>query len=263
MNKKLLLLLILLLLQSYHVFADDTELSLITRAIGNTAQSKDGKNWDTASRGQKLSPNLILRTGQGSAMVLRFLDGTITRMQENTETQIAGNREAAEKFKLRSVEISLGNISFDVKHRPDKPFKLSCATSVAAIKGTEGVFESGIESSKLLILSSPSSGDIAEFKSLLTGKVVTVLVGQVAMVDKNGQVTVRPMTASERKAASKLVEKLKSDNATGLKAIAASEALRKKIKDKKAGDDHSKDDGSGSEKKKAAAKLKQIKKLHP
>ena len=75
--------------------------------------SADGLLWKAALRGDRLLSNTHLRTGPGSSGIIRFLDGSVLRLQEQTEVLLAGTRESAEAVKGREVVLRLGNIGFE------------------------------------------------------------------------------------------------------------------------------------------------------
>lgn len=222
------------------------EIAIFTRVLGTVEFSADASVWTAAGRGTNLDAGTSIRTSAGASAVIRFLDGSVVRVQEKSVVKISGVRESESAVGSRDVALKLGALGFEVKRRPDQRFTFSSPTAVASIKGTEGTFESAEETASLTILSSELPDDAADFTLLGTKETQSLKIGETAFIDQ-GKLVRRPMTERERTKVSGLVDRMRSEHRKGFEAI---QKRRSEVKQAPQAKPDAKPDGKSDVKKK-------------
>lgn len=158
-------------------------------------QAKTGTSpFKPAQRGQNLNSGDAVKTGEKSFSILRFVDGSVIRVQENSEIKVRG--EKADGKMEKSVDINLGKLGFNVKQKPGEQFRFTSPTSVASIKGTSGAYISDADGSSLTIVE--GKGEL----QTKDGKKFDVGAGETAFVNVNGESGKRKATQNELNSAS-------------------------------------------------------------
>jgi hypothetical protein len=166
---------------------DAQGMALVIKTVKSVESREKQTSWKSVKRGDQLNSGSQVKTGAESFSILKFVDGTVIRVQENTEIMVRGDKDTKSGKMDKGVDLNLGRIGFNVKKRPDEQFRFSSPTSVASIKGTAGV--RGVDF--LLILEGSAE------MSLPNGSgTKQVGAGQIAEV-KNGVIEVRQATQDE------------------------------------------------------------------
>jgi hypothetical protein len=153
-------------------------------------QSKSGNNsFKPAQRGQNLNSGDAVKTGEKSFSILRFVDGSVIRVQENSEIKVRG--EKADGKMEKTVDINFGKLGFNVKQKPGEQFRFTSPTSVASIKGTNGAYTSNSDGSSLTIVEGKGEFETKD------GKKFEVNSGETAFIDEKGQSGKRKATPNE------------------------------------------------------------------
>lgn len=176
-----------------------SDIAIVMRVVKSVDVRQLKAAWQKAERGKRLNSGDDVRTGLESASILRFVDGTVIRVQQNSELKIRGEKDAAQTKMDKGIDLNLGKLGFDVKKRPDEQFRFVSPTSVASIKGTDGIFTSEGERSVLTILTTKSKGEAADFESTVGAKQKkSVFAGQTAVVNnQTGEIDVHPSSPDE------------------------------------------------------------------
>jgi hypothetical protein len=170
-------------------------MALVIKTVKTVEAREKQEAWKSVKRGDQLNSGTQVKTGAESFSILKFVDGSVIRVQENTEIVVKGDKDAKSGKMDKSIDLNLGRIGFNVKKRPDEQFRFTSPTSVASIKGTAGV--RGVDF--LLILE--GSAEL----SLPNGTgTQAVGAGQIAEII-NGQVVVRQATQDEINAAKRAI----------------------------------------------------------
>ncbi|MDX2129975.1 MAG: FecR domain-containing protein [Chloroherpetonaceae bacterium] len=185
---------------------DNTEnIALVLRKFGSVKTLEKSANWVEIERGKPISAGTAVKTDKSGTAILKYFDGSIFRISEETEVVIRGNNTGKEDA-AREIEINVGKFGFEVKRRENQVFKFTSSTSVASIKGTEGVFESKNDFSELTIISSEKPDDAAELIDIRSGEKVIVKVGENARFDfGTRKFRVRKITNRERRIMKQLI----------------------------------------------------------
>ncbi len=170
-------------------------MALVIKTVKTVESREKQEPWKSVKRGDQLNSGTQVKTGAESFSILKFVDGSVIRVQENTEIVVKGDKDAKSGKMDKGIDLNLGRIGFNVKKRPDEQFRFTSPTSVASIKGTAGV--RGIDF--LLILEGAAE------LSLPNGTgTQPVGVGQIGEII-NGQVVVRQATQDEINAAKRAI----------------------------------------------------------
>lgn len=151
--------------------------------------------WIEAQRADTLRLGDRLRTAKQAQAIARFEDGSILRVGEKTELELVAPKEK----QAREVRLSKGILTYDVKARPDAPFRFRSPTAAAAIKGTTGSFETDGRATNFIVESSETQDDVAEFETA-RGEKRTLDVGEVATLNRAGKLALRQIFEEERRA---------------------------------------------------------------
>jgi len=165
--------------------ADKNPVATMHKPVGTVRCGIDG-TWKKAVPGMPLFSDNIVRTGANSFAIIKFLESSILRVQEESEVVIRGSKTSGKEFS-KSVHLRQGTVGFNVKKRPNEKFEFTTPTSVASIRGTDGALISEPDSSDLLVLGS----GIVVLTNNFSGRSVTVNRGQTGHSFANGQILVR------------------------------------------------------------------------
>jgi len=176
------------------LYAPDKPVALVFKPIGTVDFLKEGKRWAKAAPSTPLMSGDQVRTGENSFVVIKFIENSILRLQEKSEITISGELTANKEFS-KNVHLTRGEINFDVKKREGEKFEFSTPTSVASIRGTEGLLITGSDSSDVLIL----GAGLVVFTNTVSNQSVNVGAGQTAHSYGNGKIEVKQTTVDELK----------------------------------------------------------------
>jgi len=128
-----------------------------------------------------------VETGKNSISLVKFLDGTILTVQENSLLRIFGkvNKQANAKGIKANTVVDHGSAYFKVeKQKSNSEFKFTTPTMVASIRGTEGYIkvDNDTVSSLALVEGTVTIESVGGKKE--TG---TVTAGKFATVNSNGE----------------------------------------------------------------------------
>jgi hypothetical protein len=182
------------------------------KPVGTVECKTDGV-WKKATPAMPLFPENVVRTGANSFAIIKFLESSILRVQEQSEVVISGTKSEGKEFS-KDVHVRTGTVGFNVKKRPNEKFEFSTPTSVASIRGTEGVLVSNRDSSDILVLES----GVVVLTNLVSNRIVTVNKGETGLSFPNGQISVRMSQPSDIRMMRR-VQQLGSADSTGTGAV--------------------------------------------
>lgn len=168
--------------------------ALIFKPVGTVDCLKTGKDWAKAVPATPLLSGDRVKTGDNSFVVIKFIENSILRLQENSEITISGEMTGSKEFS-KNVHLARGEVSFDVKKKENEKFEFSTPTSVASIRGTEGLLVNGGDSSDVLIL----GAGVVVFTNTISNQSVSVNGGQTAHSYADGKIEVKTTTPEELK----------------------------------------------------------------
>jgi len=165
---------------------------VLTKVILEVVRKELGKDWIPAKRGESLGSGDVVKTGQKSLAIIKFLDNSLIKVRENSELTITGELKGG-TF-LKDVTLERGVIGFNIqKQKQDEQFRFTSPASVASIRGTGGLFASGAASDTLIVIEG-----IVNLTNLISTRSLDVTAGFTGISSADGTVDVRPSTAAEK-----------------------------------------------------------------
>jgi len=101
--------------------ADKNPVATMHKPVGTVECGIDG-TWKKAVPGMPLFSDNVVRTGASSFAIIKFLESSILRVQEQTEVVIRGSKTAGKEFS-KNVHMRQGTVGFNVKKRPNEKFE--------------------------------------------------------------------------------------------------------------------------------------------
>jgi len=181
------------LIISFSLVLASEKVAITVKTIGEVSRSSEGQEgFNALKRGNALSDNDVIRTGENGFIVAMYLDDkTTVKITENSEFKISGERQGGSIQKR--VAISYGNMHASVTKQKGGEFIISTPTSVASVKGTD-----------IVIVCDPIQGDlfvtligVIEVKNNTTGETTTVSKGESATSTPDGSLEVHVTTEEE------------------------------------------------------------------
>jgi len=177
---------------------DEKAIGLVSRVIQDVTRRTPSVSWMKAQRGDILDAGHTVRTGERSLAVLKLQDNSLLRVRERSEVTLTGATVNSVFQKGAAVED--GVVGFNVqKQRPGEEFRFTTPTSVASIRGTEGVFAHFDSADVFTILT--GLGRITNLNSM---SAADVPAGFTAVSRTDGRLDVRPATDDEKDHAGRL-----------------------------------------------------------
>jgi hypothetical protein len=171
--------------------SDVKDMAVVVRTVKSVDYKAGAAAFKPAQRGQSLASGDLVKTADQSFAILRFIDGSVVRVQESSQIKVRGDKNAQGTLTEKTVDMDFGKIGFNVKSRPGEQFRFSSPTAVASIKGTTGAFITTSDMTSLTIVEGSAE---LEGKN---GKKFNVGPGQTAFIGNNGESGVRNATQPE------------------------------------------------------------------
>ncbi len=164
----------------------------VVQLVKNKAYHKPPKidKWNPTQKGIGLESGTLVKTEDKSFLLIKFLDGSFLRVDENTTLEVVGENPKGNYS--RKVNIENGGVDFKVTKVKGK-FEFTTPLSVATIRGTEGVLFSRADADTLMV----REGEV-DFFNKISNLSRTVKAGEIGISTKTGDITTRSMTESER-----------------------------------------------------------------
>ncbi len=168
---------------------------LVLQTKGTVERSTASSKWIAAKRADTLRLGERLKTARAAQALVRFDDGSILRIAERTEVAFVKPKEQSS----REVSVLKGLLTYDVKANPNEPFRFKSPSAAAAIKGTTGSFETDGKATNFIVENSDTKEEVAEFETA-RGEKKSLDVGEVAVLNRDGKLTLRQILEEERRA---------------------------------------------------------------
>lgn len=169
--------------------------AIVTKVIQDVKHKSGDSDWIQTKPATQLKTKDLLSTGKRSVAVLKFLDGSILRVRENTTIMIFADKK--DKGLIKNTKLENGKIVFEVnKQSDDDSFIITTPTAVATIRGTSGLVEILDNGSTLLIVETgvveiESTGENKETKS--------VEAGTASIINPDGSIVSTESTEEQKK----------------------------------------------------------------
>lgn len=170
----------------------------IVQLVKNKAYHKPPKlnDWKPAQKGLGLESGSLVKTDNKSFLLIKFLDGSFLRVDENTMIEIIGENPKGNYS--RKVNIENGGVDFKVSKVKGK-FEFTTPLSVATIRGTEGLLISRADADTLMV----KEGEI-DFLNKISNISRTVKAGEIGISTKEGEISTRAMTELDQQKLQKI-----------------------------------------------------------
>jgi hypothetical protein len=179
--------------------AQSTPIGLLSKVINDVTRKAPQTEWTRAAKGDMVGTGHQVRTGDRSFAILKFSDNTMVRIREASELTVTGAVDG-EKFS-KSVDLNSGAVGFKVqRQRVGEEFRFTSPTSVASVRGTDGLFSATTSGDTLII----SSGTVS-LLNRITQNTVDVPEGFTGVSTPDGSIISRTSTREERRSAAEAV----------------------------------------------------------
>lgn len=175
--------------------AQTTPVGLLSKVINDVARKSPTTDWTRATKGDQVISGHQVRTGDQSFAILKFNDNTMVRIREATVLTVTGTVDAG-KFS-KSVDLNSGAVGFKVqRQRVGEEFRFTSPTSVASVRGTDGLFSTTGGGDTLII----ASGSVS-LLNRFSQKSVDVPQGFTGISAPDGSIASRTSTREEQRSA--------------------------------------------------------------
>lgn len=160
--------------------------AIVTKVIQNVEHKSGDTDWALTKPLTQLETSDVLRTGEKSLAIIRFLDGSNLRVREKTTITIYADKK--QNGLSKNTRVDAGKMRFEtVRQKGDDEFLITTPTAVASIRGTEGVIHVLDDGATMLTL---DSGRVDIRATLGAQQSGAVEGGMTALISTEGNVSV-------------------------------------------------------------------------
>lgn len=185
--------LIFLLASSFYAQEKKNPVALVQKTINEVHYKALESNWASAKPGIALKDGEEIKTGVKSLALVKFLDGSLIRVRENTILNIYGKKE--NNSQNTNTVVTGGQINFDVQKQGNSEFTFTTPTGIASIRGTSGIVEVPDGNSSTFILETGLMELQASFGDQGTA---TLTPGNTATITKDGTITITESSEDDK-----------------------------------------------------------------
>ena len=178
--------------EAYPQAAPDRAIALVSKTILDVTRRPSAAEWVKAQRGDILDAGDMVRTGDRSIAVVKLKDNSLLRLQEKSLLTLTGT--SSRGMFQKGVNVEGGFIGFNIrKQKPGEEFRFTSPTSVASIRGTEGIFVLSDSGDVFTILTG-----LGRITNMISMTSVDVPAGYTVLSDPSGRLHLRLATDDER-----------------------------------------------------------------
>lgn len=156
--------------------------------IKNRVEKKQtDQSWKTAKKGEVIYGGDMVRTQKQSFTLIKFTDASTLRMGPDAEVQIFG------KNLPETANVSGGDVGFKMQKRENNPFEFTTPTSVASIRGTQGLLVVQLDGTDFLTIIE----GLVRFSNKFSHDTVDVGAGETGVSSRNGNISVHKSTQAD------------------------------------------------------------------
>ena len=170
--------------------AEHTSLAVIKKVFNDVKKKSAEGNFVQAATGDIVFTGDQIQTGKGSLALIKFTDGSIVRLRE--QSLLTMNGEGQRGSMIKEQHLLKGSLGFDVQKQKADQFRLTSPTSVASIRGTKGKWSGGQGRDTLVV-----TEGLVNLKNKISGKEVNVDAGCIGFSDEDGSISSRIATGDE------------------------------------------------------------------
>jgi len=170
--------------------ADRISLAVIKKVLNDVKKKPTEGNFTQVSTGDIVFASDQIQTGKRSLALLKFSDGSIVRLREQSLLTIIG--EGQKGSMIKEQYLLKGSVGFDVQKQKADQFRLTSPTSVASIRGTKGKWSGGQGHDTLVV-----TEGLVNLRNKISGKDIDVAAGYIGFSDEDGSISSRIATNDE------------------------------------------------------------------
>jgi len=156
--------------------------------VKNKVEKKDSSDqWIKVKKGDLIYGGNYVRTEKESFTLVKFNDASTLRLGPNAEVQIYGDKNP------QSANVSSGDVGFTMTKRTKGQFEFTTPTSVASIRGTEGIMIVQLDGTDFLTIVE----GLVQFYNKFSNKTIDVSAGQTGESSKDGKLNVHQSTQED------------------------------------------------------------------
>ncbi len=153
----------------------------------NVDRKPANQNWIKAKKGDLIYGGDYVRTQEKSFTLIKFNDASTIRLGPSAEVQIYGDNNPS------SMNINHGDVDFTMTKRKVGQFEFVTSTSVASIRGTQGLL--GVDANGTDFLTIIEG--IVAFTNKISNSTDTVTSGYTCISYKDGSITMHKSTQED------------------------------------------------------------------
>ncbi len=150
-------------------------------------KSPTSKVWKNAKKGELIYGGDYVRTLPKSFALIKFNDSSTLRLGPESEVQVNGLDNPSNMY------VNNGDVGFSMAKRKDKPFEFTTPTSVASIRGTQGILVVGLNNSDFLTIVE----GLVRFVNNFSHDSVNVGAGETGVSSSNGSISIHKSTQAD------------------------------------------------------------------
>lgn len=152
--------------------------------IKNNVEKKQTSDWIKAKKADLIYPGDFVRTQKESFTLIKFNDASTLRLGPNSEVQIYGDKDPT------STDVRGGDVGFSMGKRKTGQFEFTTPTSVASIRGTEGLLIVQMNGTDFLTIVE----GLVRFRNIFSNDSVEIGSGQTGVSSRDGTINVHQST---------------------------------------------------------------------
>ncbi len=150
-------------------------------------KSPNSDQWKSAKKGELIYGGDYVRTLPKAFALIKFNDSSTLRLGPESEVQVNGVDNPSNMY------VDKGDVGFSMAKRKDKPFEFTTPTSVASIRGTQGILVVGLNSSDFLTIVE----GLVRLVNNFSHDSVNVGAGETGISSSNGDISVHKSTQAD------------------------------------------------------------------
>ncbi|MEW6652220.1 MAG: FecR family protein [Bacteroidota bacterium] len=155
-------------------------------------RNSDKEVWAGAKIATPLPDGGQVKTGDKSLAIVKFLEGSLLRVRENSILNIYGMREGRKV--IRNTYIDKGSVQFEVQKQGEDEFRFTTPTAVAAIRGTDGLIFCDTTVTRVYL----ENGELYIESTTDPTKNGKIIGGEKISVDQDGNIVVAALTDEDK-----------------------------------------------------------------
>jgi len=172
---------------AFKMASDSSNIALFWVIKNNVELKQQSKDWSKVKKGDFIFGGDYVRTSKESFTLIKFNDASTLRLGPNAEVQLYGDKNP------QSTNINSGEVGFTMTKRAAGQFEFTTPTSVASIRGTQGMFSINLDGTDFLTIVE----GLVHFTNKYSNNSIDVGAGQTGESSRDGSITEHQSTQQE------------------------------------------------------------------